>query len=251
MLPSQICHKPPQRGCQKAIRCDIEFTLDQTVLSLLSVGYNVLCKITKNTAHGTPSRSRRPLQRRNAMLQQGLDKLKSSVKLRSKYDNFIGGEWVAPVAGQYLDNISPITGKAVCQVAHSQAADIEVALDAAHKAKDKASRTPVAERAALLEKIADRVVANLDVLALAETIDNGKPIRETTAADMPLTADHFRYFAACARAQEGSLSEIDHNTIAYHFHEPLGVVGQIIPWNFPVLMAAWKLAPALAAGNCV
>jgi aldehyde dehydrogenase len=186
-----------------------------------------------------------------AMLQQGLDKLKSSAKLRSKYDNFIGGDWVAPVAGAYFDNISPITGHPVCQVARSQAADIELALDAAHKAKDKWGRTPVAERAALLEKIADRLASNLDLLALAETIDNGKPIRETTAADMPLTIEHFRYFAACARAQEGSLSEIDHDTIAYHFHEPLGVVGQIIPWNFPVLMAAWKLAPALAAGNCV
>jgi aldehyde dehydrogenase len=182
---------------------------------------------------------------------EGLDKLKSSVKLRPTYDNFIGGEWVKPVAGQYFDNISPITGHPVCKVAQGQAADIELALDAAHKAKDKWARTPIAQRAALLEKIAERITENLDVLALAESVDNGKPIRETTAADIPLTAEHFRYFAACARAQEGSLSEVDHDTIAYHFHEPLGVVGQIIPWNFPILMAAWKLAPALAAGNCV
>jgi aldehyde dehydrogenase len=185
------------------------------------------------------------------MLQQGLERLKASAKLRSKYDNFIGGDWVAPIAGAHFDNISPITGHPICQVARSQAADVELALDAAHKAKDKWARTPITERAKLLERIADRLESNLELLALAETIDNGKPIRETTAADMPLTVEHFRYFAACARAQEGSLSEIDHDTVAYHFHEPLGVVGQIIPWNFPVLMAAWKLAPALAAGNCV
>jgi aldehyde dehydrogenase len=186
-----------------------------------------------------------------AMLQQGLERLKSSVKLRSKYDNFIGGDWVAPTAGAYFDNISPITGHPICQVARSQAADIELALDAAHKAREKWARTPITQRAALLEKIADRIERNLDLLALAESIDNGKPIRETTAADLPLTVEHFRYFAACARAQEGSLSEIDHDTVAYHFHEPLGVVAQIIPWNFPLLMAAWKLAPALVAGNCV
>ncbi|HVZ00618.1 MAG TPA: aldehyde dehydrogenase [Dongiaceae bacterium] len=184
-------------------------------------------------------------------LQQGLEKLKSSVKLRSTYDNFIGGDWVKPVDGKYFDNISPITGHPVCKVAQSQANDIELALDAAHKAKDKWGRTPVTERATVLEKIAERISDNLDVLALAETVDNGKPIRETTAADIPLTIEHFKYFAACARAQEGALSEIDHDTVAYHFHEPLGVVGQIIPWNFPILMAAWKLAPALAAGNCV
>jgi aldehyde dehydrogenase len=184
-------------------------------------------------------------------LQQGLDKLKTSVKLRSTYDNFIGGDFVKPVAGQYFDNISPITGHPVCQVARSQAADVELALDAAHKAREKWGKTPASERARLLEKIADRLAENLDLLALAETIDNGKPIRETTAADLPLTIEHFRYFAACVRVQEGNLSEIDHDTIAYHFHEPLGVVAQIIPWNFPILMAAWKLAPALAAGNCV
>ena len=151
----------------------------------------------------------------------------------------------------YFDNISPITGKPVCEIARSQAADIELALDAAHEAKDAWGNTAPAKRAEILNKIADRMEENLKVLAAVETIDNGKPIRETTFADMPLAIDHFRYFAACIRAQEGSLSEIDHDTIAYHFHEPLGVVGQIIPWNFPILMAVWKLAPALAAGNCV
>ncbi|WP_114394103.1 aldehyde dehydrogenase [Oleisolibacter albus] len=185
------------------------------------------------------------------MLHQALEKLKSSIALRSKYENFIGGEWVAPVRGHYFDNISPVTGRAVCQVARSTAEDIELALDAAHKARERWARTAVAERAAILNRIADRMEERLDLLALVETVDNGKPIRETTAADIPLAIDHFRYFAACVRAQEGSLAEIDHDTVAYHFHEPLGVVGQIIPWNFPILMAAWKLAPALAAGNCV
>ncbi len=185
------------------------------------------------------------------MLHQAIEKLKSSVAIRASYDNFIGGEWVAPVRGQYFDNISPVTGGVFCKIARSSAEDIELALDAAHKAKDKWARTSVAERAGILNKIADRMEQRLDLLALAETIDNGKPIRETTAADIPLAIDHFRYFAACVRSQEGSLAEIDHDTVAYHFHEPLGVVGQIIPWNFPILMAAWKLAPALAAGNCV
>ena len=185
------------------------------------------------------------------MLQQVIDKLNSKVAVRSRYDNFIGGDWVAPVDGGYFDNISPVTGKPVCQVARSQAADIELALDAAHKAKDAWGRTPAAERAAVLTKIADRMQENLVLLATVETIDNGKPIRETRMADIPLAIDHFRYFAACIRSQEGSLTEIDETTIAYHFHEPLGVVGQIIPWNFPILMAVWKLAPALAAGNCI
>ncbi len=185
------------------------------------------------------------------MLQQVIEKLNSSVAVRSRYDNFIGGDWVAPVDGAYFDNISPVTGKPVCQVARSQAADIELALDAAHKAKDAWGRTAPAERAAVLTKIADRMQENLPLLATVETIDNGKPIRETRLADVPLAIDHFRYFAACIRSQEGSLTEIDETTIAYHFHEPLGVVGQIIPWNFPILMACWKLAPALAAGNCI
>ncbi|MGJ5080949.1 aldehyde dehydrogenase [Bradyrhizobium sp. HKCCYLS3013] len=169
----------------------------------------------------------------------------------ARYDNFIGGAWKAPNAGKYFDNISPITGQPVCQIARSDASDIEAALDAAHAAKDGWARTSVTERAMVLNRIADRMEVNLDKLALAETWDNGKPIRETTAADIPLAIDHFRYFAGVIRAQDGSIAEIDHDTIAYHFHEPLGVVGQIIPWNFPILMAAWKLAPALAAGNCV
>ncbi len=185
------------------------------------------------------------------MLEQALSKFSGQSLIRDRFDNFIGGKWVAPVKGQYFDNISPVTGKPVCQVARGTAEDIELALDAAHKAKDAWGRTSTTERANILNRIADRMEENLDMLALVETIDNGKPTRETTAADLPLGVDHFRYFAGCLRAQEGSISEIDHDTVAYHFHEPLGVVGQIIPWNFPLLMAVWKLAPALAAGNCI
>ncbi|WP_439546071.1 aldehyde dehydrogenase [Sandarakinorhabdus sp.] len=185
------------------------------------------------------------------MLQQALEQLRGQIVIRSRYDNFIGGQWVAPQEGRYFDNLSPVTGQKICEIARSQAADIEVALDAAHKAKDAWGRTSPAERALILNRVADRIEENLPLLALVETIDNGKPIRETTAADLPLVVDHFRYFAGCIRAQEGSIGEIDHDTIAYHFHEPLGVVGQIIPWNFPLLMAAWKVAPALAAGNCI
>jgi aldehyde dehydrogenase len=170
---------------------------------------------------------------------------------RKQYQNFIGGAWVAPVGGEYFDDISPITGQPFTSVPRSREADIELALDAAHKAKDGWGKTPPAERANVLNRIADRLQANLQKLAVAETIDNGKPLRETLAADIPLAIDHLRYFAGCIRAQEGAISEIDQDTVAYHFHEPLGVVGQIIPWNFPILMAAWKLAPALAAGNCV
>ena len=169
----------------------------------------------------------------------------------ARYDNFIGGKWVAPAAGRYFDNVSPITGQVIGQVARSDARDIELALDAAHAAQEAWGKTSVAERALMLNRIADRMEANLEKLATAETWDNGKPIRETMAADLPLAIDHFRYFAGAVRAQEGSIGEIDHDTVAYHFHEPLGVVGQIIPWNFPLLMACWKLAPALAAGNCV
>jgi aldehyde dehydrogenase len=168
-----------------------------------------------------------------------------------RYDNFIGGQWVAPKSGKYFDNISPVTGKVVCKIARSDASDVEAALDAAHAAKDAWGRTSVVERAVILNRIADRMEANLEWLAVAETWDNGKPIRETRAADVPLAIDHFRYFAGVVRGQEGTLAEIDQDTVAYHFHEPLGVVGQIIPWNFPLLMACWKLAPALAAGNCV
>ncbi|MCR8547561.1 aldehyde dehydrogenase [Salipiger sp. P9] len=170
---------------------------------------------------------------------------------KARYDNFIGGKFVAPVSGRYFDNITPITGGKVCEVARSDAADVEMALDAAHAAKDAWGATSPAERANTLLKIADRLEENLDILAQAETWDNGKPIRETTAADIPLSIDHFRYFAGVLRSQEGTMSEIDADTVAYHFHEPLGVVGQIIPWNFSILMAAWKLAPALAAGNCI
>lgn len=175
----------------------------------------------------------------------------SKVNFKKRYENYIGGKWVAPVQGQYFENVSPVNNLAFCEVPRSTAEDIELALDAAHEAKDAWGRTSAAERALILNRIADRIEANLEMLAVAETWDNGKPIRETMAADLPLAIDHFRYFAGCIRAQEGSLSQIDDDTVAYHFHEPLGVVGQIIPWNFPLLMATWKLAPALAAGNCV
>jgi aldehyde dehydrogenase len=175
----------------------------------------------------------------------------SIVSFRPRYDNFIGGDWVAPVDGQYFDNPSPVNGKVLCQVARSQAADVQLALDAAHAAAGQWSRTSTTERANILNKIANRIEENLEKIAVAETWENGKPVRETLAADLPLAVDHFRYFAGAIRAQEGSIAEIDADTVAYHFHEPLGVVGQIIPWNFPILMAVWKLAPALAAGNCV
>ncbi|MCH9798819.1 MAG: aldehyde dehydrogenase [Betaproteobacteria bacterium] len=174
-----------------------------------------------------------------------------TIPYKEKYDNFIGGKWVAPVKGEYFDVISPITGKPYTKAARSSAEDVELALDAAHAAADKWGTTSTTERANILLKIADRIEANLELIATADTIDNGKPIRETMNADIPLTVDHFRYFAGAIRAQEGGISEIDNDTVAYHFHEPLGVVGQIIPWNFPILMAAWKLAPALAAGNCI
>ncbi|MEO8417508.1 MAG: aldehyde dehydrogenase [Methylophilaceae bacterium] len=170
---------------------------------------------------------------------------------KAQYDNYIGGKWVAPADGKYFDNVSPVTGRVFCQIARSSEKDINLALDAAHAAKDAWGKTSGTARAIILNKIADIMEANLETIAVAETIDNGKPLRETTFADIPLAIDHFRYFAGCIRAQEGSLSEIDHDTVAYHYHEPLGVVGQIIPWNFPILMAVWKLAPALAAGNCV
>jgi len=175
----------------------------------------------------------------------------SKVNFKPRYGNFIGGQWVDPVRGQYFDNISPVNGKVFCQIPRSSAEDIELALDAAHAAKAAWGKSSVTSRSNLLLKIADRIEAHLETLAVAETWDNGKAVRETPAADIPLAADHFRYFAGCIRAQEGSIGEIDENTVAYHFHEPLGVVGQIIPWNFPLLMACWKLAPALAAGNCV
>ena len=170
---------------------------------------------------------------------------------KAKYDNFIGGKFVPPADGKYFENVSPITGKAFCEIARSTEKDVNLALDAAHAAKDGWAKKSPTERANILMAIADVMEKNLEAIAIAETIDNGKPLRETMAADIPLAIDHFRYFASCVRAQEGSIGEIDHDTYAYHFHEPLGVVGQIIPWNFPILMAAWKLAPALAAGNAI
>ena len=174
----------------------------------------------------------------------------SPVALRERYDNFIGGEWVAPTTGEYRGNVTPSTGEVFCEVAHSGAQDIELALDAAHAAKDEWGQRSPAERAAVLNDVADAIDENAEMLAVAESYENGKPVRETLAADIPLAADHFRYFAAAVRAEEGRISEIDEQTYAYHFQEPLGVVGQIIPFNFPLLMAAWKIAPALAAGNC-
>jgi aldehyde dehydrogenase len=178
-------------------------------------------------------------------------KFGTPVAFKKRYGNFINGDWVAPASGLYFENITPVTGKVFCEIPRSNADDVERALDAAHAAKAAWGRTSPAERAGVLNRIADRMQENLAMLAAAETWDNGKPIRETTYADLPLAIDHFRYFAGCVRSQEGTVSEIDHETYAYHFHEPLGVVGQIIPWNFPLLMAVWKLAPALAAGNCV
>ena len=175
----------------------------------------------------------------------------SLVHFKPRYDNFIGGEYRPPVSGKYFENVSPVTGKVFCEIARSNKEDVEAAVEAADKAKDAWGKTSVTERANILNKIADRIEENLEMLAVAETWDNGKAVRETLAADIPLAVDHYRYFAGAIRAQEGGVSQIDHDTVAYHFHEPLGVVGQIIPWNFPLLMATWKLAPALAAGNCV
>ncbi|ALG83423.1 aldehyde dehydrogenase family protein [Gordonia phthalatica] len=175
----------------------------------------------------------------------------SLMSYESRYDNWIGGKWIAPVKGQYFENPSPIDGKTFCEVARSTHEDIDLALDAAHAAAPAWGKTSVAERAAILNKIADRMEENLEKIAVAESWENGKAVRETLAADIPLAIDHFRYFAGAIRAQEGGISEIDKDTVAYHFHEPLGVVGQIIPWNFPILMATWKLAPALAAGNAI
>ncbi|MEM6731716.1 MAG: aldehyde dehydrogenase family protein, partial [Myxococcota bacterium] len=175
----------------------------------------------------------------------------SLVRFESRYKNFIGGEFVPPVKGEYFENVTPVTGRTFCEVPRSTSEDIEKALDAAHSAAPAWGKTSVGDRASILNKMADRLEQNLERFAVAESWDNGKPVRETLAADMPLAIDHFRYFASCIRAQEGSMAELDANTVAYHIPEPLGVVGQIIPWNFPLLMAAWKLAPALAAGNAV
>jgi len=174
----------------------------------------------------------------------------SPVELKRHYDNFIGGHWIAPTTGEYRDNLTPVTGEAFCQVASSAPADVDLALDAAHAAKDAWGETSTTERSRVLNAMADAIEDNLEMLAIAESWENGKPVRETLAADLPLAIDHFRYFASVIRGEEGAISEIDKNTVAYHFREPLGVVGQIIPFNFPLLMAAWKVAPALAAGNC-
>src|SRR5690625_4880951 len=175
----------------------------------------------------------------------------SVVSFRERYDNFIGGKWVPPVKGMYFENVTPVTGEVFCEMSRSTSEDVELALDAAHEAAPAWGKTSPAERANILNKIADRMEENLEKLAVADAWDNGKAVRETLAADIPLAIDHFRYFASAIRAQEGTISQIDDDTVAYHFHEPLGVVGQIIPWNFPLLMAVWKLAPALAAGNAV
>ena len=175
----------------------------------------------------------------------------AKINFKPRYGNFIGGQWLPPASGEYFEDISPITGRAFCEIPRSNKDDVERALDAAHAAKAAWGKTSPAERANLLLRIADCMEQNLEMLAVAETFSNGKPIRESLAADLPLAVDHWRYFAGVLRAQEGTLSQIDDSTVAYHFHEPLGVVAQIIPWNFPLLMAVWKLAPALAAGNCV
>ncbi len=175
----------------------------------------------------------------------------SKATFRPRYDHWINGGFVKPLSGQYFENVTPVTGQVFCEVARGNAADIDAALDAAHAAAPAWGKTSATERALILNNIADRIEENLESIAVAETWENGKPIRETINADIPLAIDHFRYFAAAIKVQEGSLGELDHDTVAYHFHEPLGVVGQIIPWNFPILMAVWKLAPALAAGNCV
>ena len=175
----------------------------------------------------------------------------SVITFKARYENYINGEWTPPVKGNYFTNGTPVTGEGFCEIPRSTSEDINLALDAAHSAKATWGKTSVTERSNLLLKIADRIEQNLEVLAVAETWDNGKAIRETLAADVPLCVDHFRYYAGCIRAQEGTMGELDENTVSYQFHEPLGVVGQIIPWNFPLLMAAWKLAPALVTGNCV
>jgi aldehyde dehydrogenase len=173
------------------------------------------------------------------------------VTFRKRYGNYIGGQWIEPASGLYFQNVTPVTGELLCEIPRSNAADINRALDAAHAAKTAWGKTSPAHRARVLEQIAQRIEDNLEMLATVETWDNGKPIRETLAADLPLCIDHFRYFSGCIRAQEGGISQIDEDTVSYHYHEPLGVIGLIIPWNFPLLMATWKLAPALAAGNAV
>ena len=207
--------------------------------------------VTINLLVSFPSPYRHIFSRRPDLISLRINDITVDNPFKARYDNYIGGRWVPPVGGEYFVNYTPITNRRLCEVARSTAQDIELALDAAHVAKTAWGRTAPAARAAVLLKIADRIEANLQTLATAECLDKGKPMREAMAADIPLAADHFRYFASVLRAEEGGISEIDADTYAYHYNEPLGVVGQIIPWNFPLLMASWKLAPALAAGNCV
>ena len=177
--------------------------------------------------------------------------LKVKFPFKAKYGNYINGKFVEPKSGKYFDNTSPISNEVICSVARSNEKDVDAALDAAHAAFPTWGKTSITERSNILIKIADVLEKNLNTLAVAECLDNGKPIRECMAADLPLVIDHWRYFAGVIRAEEGSVAEISNNEYSYHIPEPLGVVGQIIPWNFPLLMATWKLAPALAAGNCV
>src|SRR5699024_7412563 len=185
------------------------------------------------------------------MIYEQPGKPNSLVTFKTKYDNYINGKWIAPSNNQYFENVTPVTGEVFCKVARSTKEDIDIALDAAHAAKDAWGKTSPAERATILNKIADRLEENLEKLAVAETWDNGKAVRETLNADIPLAIDHFRYFASTIRAHEGRTTQLDNDTVAYHFHEPLGVVGQMIPWNFPIVMGVWEIAPALATGNCI
>jgi acyl-CoA reductase-like NAD-dependent aldehyde dehydrogenase len=207
--------------------------------------------LNKQTDKNTNNKRRIINQKENPMIYAQPGTEGAIVHFKSHYDNFIGGEWIKPIDGEYFANISPVNGKPFCQVARSKEADVNLALDAAHKIRATWAATSVTERSNLLLKVADRIETHLEELAVVESWENGKPVRETLAADLPLVVDHFRYFAGCIRAQEGSAAELDSTTASYHFPEPIGVVGQIIPWNFPMLMAAWKLAPALAAGCCV
>jgi len=209
-----------------------------------------LHRFSKDSAHEVTEKvsTMTTITKPQAYINPGLPE--SQVTVKPRYENYIGGKWVAPVGGEYMVDLSPVTGQPITQVAKSTAQDVELALDAAHAAKDAWGKASLAERARVLNAIADAMEQNLEMLAIAESWENGKPVRETIAADLPLAIDHFRYFAGAARAEEGRISQIDNQTVAYHFSEPLGVVGQIIPFNFPLLMAAWKIAPALAAGNC-
>ncbi|BBG05156.1 putative aldehyde dehydrogenase [Pseudonocardia saturnea] len=214
---------------------------------LPSVRHHAQCSdISTDIPHGHPPREGPSMATYAAPGQPD-----SVVSFKPRYDHFIGGEYIAPAKGQYFENPTPITGENFTEVARGTADDVEKALDAAHGAAPAWGKTSPTERANILNKMADRIEANLEAVAIAESWENGKACRETLAADIPLAIDHLRYFAGAIRAQEGGLSQIDDDTVAYHFHEPLGVVGQIIPWNFPILMAIWKLAPALAAGNAI